>query len=195
MMPASSGAAERRERAARTHRRALARANHGEVAAVKSGQRGEPEALGDRAAGVAGGLQSTAMQVGGTLGTAVLGAVMSARVDSLLPANWHAAHLPPLTAAQLSGAKAAVSVGIAPVSPGLPAPVVRTITSVAHATFASGMHAAFLVGAAVALAAALIALLTRRGTGGEAAAPAGAPLAGHPETEGHPTGTLLREQS
>jgi hypothetical protein len=41
-------------------------------------------------AGVAGGLQSTAMQVGGTLGTAVLGAVMSARISGLLPASWHA---------------------------------------------------------------------------------------------------------
>ena len=38
-------------------------------------------------AGVAGGLQSTAMQVGGTLGTAVLGAVMSARISSLLPVS------------------------------------------------------------------------------------------------------------
>src|SRR5215469_9560058 len=52
-------------------------------------------------AGVAGGLQSTAMQIGGTLGTAVLGAVMSARISSLLPAGWQAAHLPPLTATQL----------------------------------------------------------------------------------------------
>jgi hypothetical protein len=42
-------------------------------------------------AGVAGGLQSTAMQVGGTIGTAVLGAIMSAHVDSLLPARWAAA--------------------------------------------------------------------------------------------------------
>ena len=52
-------------------------------------------------AGVAGGLQSTAMQLGGAFGTAVLGAIMSARIDSLLPASWHAAHLPPLTAARL----------------------------------------------------------------------------------------------
>ena len=52
-------------------------------------------------AGVAGGLQSTAMQLGGAFGTAVLGAIMSARIDSLLPASWHAAHLPALTAAQL----------------------------------------------------------------------------------------------
>ena len=47
-------------------------------------------------AGVAGGLQSTAMQVGGTIGTAVLGAVMSAKVNALLPARWAAAHLPAL---------------------------------------------------------------------------------------------------
>jgi len=44
-------------------------------------------------AGVAGGLQSTAMQLGGAFGTAVLGAIMSARIDSLLPAGWHAARL------------------------------------------------------------------------------------------------------
>src|SRR6202023_1889108 len=39
-------------------------------------------------AGVAGGLQSTAMQVGGTIGTAVLGAIMTAKVNSLLPVHW-----------------------------------------------------------------------------------------------------------
>ena len=38
--------------------------------------------------GVAGGLQQAAMQVGGSLGTAVLGAVMASRVDSDLPDNW-----------------------------------------------------------------------------------------------------------
>jgi hypothetical protein len=72
-------------------------------------------------AGVAGGLQSTAMQLGGTFGTAVLGAIMSARIDSLLPARWHAAHLPPLTAAGYAQVKNAVSVGVAPVPSGTPA--------------------------------------------------------------------------
>ena len=143
-------------------------------------------------AGVAGGLQSTAMQVGGTLGTAVLGAVMSARADSLLPANWHAARLPPLSAAQLSGAKSAVSVGMAPLSPGTPAALARAISAVAHDTFASGMHAAFLVASAVALAAALIALLTKRGTG-EAGTHPGAAPARQPEAQGQSTGTLVSE--
>jgi EmrB/QacA subfamily drug resistance transporter len=125
-------------------------------------------------AGVAGGLQSTAMQVGGTLGTAVLGAVMSARIGSLLPASWHAAGLPALNAAQLAEVKSAVSVGAAPVTASTPRPVATVITDISHATFASGMHTAFGVAAAVALAGAVIGLLTRRGSGsGEAGAHAG----------------------
>ena len=65
-------------------------------------------------AGMARGLQSTAMQLGGAFGTAVLGAIMSARIDSLLPASWRAAHLPALTAAGYAQVKSAVSVGVAP---------------------------------------------------------------------------------
>jgi len=114
-------------------------------------------------AGVAGGLQSTAFQVGGTLGTAVLGAVMSAKVSKLLPASWQAAHLPALTAAQLAATKGAVVVGMAPVTDGTPRQLASVITHISHVTFVSGMHAAFLVAAAVALAGAVIGLLTRRG--------------------------------
>ena len=120
-------------------------------------------------AGVAGGLQSTAMQLGGAFGTAVLGAIMSARIDSLLPASWHAAHLPPLTAAGYAQVKSAVSVGVAPVTHHTPAQAAGVITQISHATFTAGMHNAFLVGAAVALAGAGTALITRRGTGTTAA--------------------------
>jgi hypothetical protein len=116
-------------------------------------------------AGVAGGLQSTAMQVGGTLGTAVLGAVMSAKISSLLPAGWQAAHLPPLSAAQLAGVKSAVSVGVAPVPPGTPPQLASVITHISHAAFTSGMQAAFVVAAAVALAGAVVGLAIRRGNG------------------------------
>ena len=114
-------------------------------------------------AGVAGGLQSTAMQIGGTLGTAVLGAVMSARISTLLPASWQAAHLPPLTGAQQAAVESAVSVGAAPVTSSTPPQVASVITDISHATFASGMHTACLVAAAVALAGALIGLLIRPG--------------------------------
>ena len=113
-------------------------------------------------AGVAGGLQSTAMQLGGALGTAVLGAVMSAKIAAVLPAGWRAAHLPALSAAQLAGLKSAVSVGVAPMPPGTPAPLADLITAVSHATFVSGMSAAFLVAAIVALGGAGIATLARR---------------------------------
>jgi len=119
-------------------------------------------------AGVAGGLQSTAMQLGGTLGTSVLGAVMAARINALLPARWHAAHLPALSAAQLASAKNAVSVGAAPVTAATPRQLAGAITALAHATFASGMSTAFVVGGAVALAGAVVALAIRPGhsTGG-----------------------------
>jgi EmrB/QacA subfamily drug resistance transporter len=116
-------------------------------------------------AGVAGGLQSTAMQVGGTLGTAILGSIMSAKVASLLPVRWNAAHLPPLTPVQLGQVKSLVSVGAAPVQPGMPAQVAGAITRVSHDVFTSGMNAAFLTAAIVALAGAFIALLTRPATG------------------------------
>jgi len=120
-------------------------------------------------AGLAGGLQSTAMQLGGTFGTAVLGAIMSAEIDSLLPASWHAAHLPPLTAAGYARVKNAVSVGVAPAPSGTPAKAAGVITQISHATFTAGVHHAFLVGAAVALAGAGIALITKKGTGAAAA--------------------------
>src|SRR6266516_4599641 len=116
-------------------------------------------------AGVAGGLQSTAMQLGGAFGTAILGAIMSAKIDTLLPASWHAAHLPPLTAAGYAQVKSAVSVGVAPVPAGTSAQAAGVITPISHATFTTGMHNAFLAGAAVALAGAAIALITKRGNG------------------------------
>jgi EmrB/QacA subfamily drug resistance transporter len=117
----------------------------------------------ERLAGVAGGLQSTAMQVGGTIGTAVLGAIMSARVDSLLPGRWAAAHLASLSPAQLAEVKSAVSVGVAPVTAGTPPRFADSITTVTHATFISGMTTAFLVAAIVALAGAAIALVAKGG--------------------------------
>ena len=120
-------------------------------------------------AGVAAGLQSTAMQLGGAFGTAVLGAIMSARIDSLLPSSWHAAHLPALTAAHYAQGKSAISVGVAPVTHNTPARAASVITQISHATFTAGMHNAFLVGSAVALAGAGIALITKQGTGTTAA--------------------------
>ncbi|KUM81066.1 MFS transporter [Streptomyces curacoi] len=120
--------------------------------------------------GVAGGLQQAAMQIGGSLGTAVLGAVMASKVDSDLAGNWTDAGLPPLTAAQEAQASEAVQVGVAPLAPGTPDAVAAKITDVAHDTFISGMSAASLVAAGVAVVAVFVAFLTKRGENAEAGA-------------------------
>ncbi|MET9883479.1 MFS transporter [Streptomyces sp. NPDC006430] len=122
--------------------------------------------------GVAGGLQQAAMQVGGSLGTAVLGAVMASTVGNSFGDNWQAAQLPPLTAEQLGQIEKGVQVGLAPVPPGAPAPVAEAITKVAHDTFVSGMSTAFTVAGCVAVLAAVVACFTKRGE--NAAAGAGA---------------------
>ncbi|CAM5306209.1 Multidrug resistance protein Stp [Streptomyces alboniger] len=123
--------------------------------------------------GVAGGLQQAAMQIGGSLGTAVLGAVMASKVDSDLAGNWKDAGLPPLPPAQLDQAAEAVQVGVAPVAPNTPEAVAAKIGDVAHDTFISGMSLASLVAAGVAVVAVLVALLTKRGANADAGAGVG----------------------
>ncbi|MFI2199815.1 DHA2 family efflux MFS transporter permease subunit [Streptomyces sp. NPDC020192] len=118
--------------------------------------------------GVAGGLQQAAMQIGGSLGTAVLGAVMASKVDNSLAGNWKSAGLPPLTPAQEGLASQAVQQGVAPVPKGAAEPIAAKITEVAHHTFISGMSLASLVAAGVATVAVLVALLTKRGANAEA---------------------------
>ncbi|EFE69753.1 MULTISPECIES: MFS transporter [Streptomyces] len=123
--------------------------------------------------GVAGGLQQSAMQVGGSLGTAVLGAVMASKVDHDLADNWADAGLPKLTPAQLEQAEQGVQQGVAPVAEGTPAPIAEKITDVAHDTFVSGMSLASLVAAGVAAVAVLVAFLAKRGENAEAGAGVG----------------------
>ncbi|MET9252801.1 MFS transporter [Streptomyces sp. NPDC048182] len=123
--------------------------------------------------GVAGGLQQAAMQIGGSLGTAVLGAVMASKVDGDLAGNWADAGLPKLAPGQLDQASEAVQVGVAPVAQGTPEPIAAKITEVAHDTFISGMSLASLVAAGVAAVAVLVALLTKRGVNADAGAGVG----------------------
>ncbi|MEV6014798.1 MULTISPECIES: MFS transporter [unclassified Streptomyces] len=123
--------------------------------------------------GVAGGLQQAAMQIGGSLGTAVLGAVMASKVDNDLAGNWVAAGLPKLTDAQEALASQAVQQGAAPVAKGTPEAIAAKISVVAHDTFISGMSLACLVAAVVAVVAVFVALLTKRGENAEAGAGVG----------------------
>lgn len=112
--------------------------------------------------GVASGLQQAAMQVGGALGTAVLGALMTARVGGVLNGHWTDQHLPPLTPAQVDAAKSAVAGGVAPIPKGTRADIAAAITKASNLSFLDGMHLAFTVAGVVAVVAVVLALLIRR---------------------------------
>ncbi|MFH9293579.1 MFS transporter [Streptomyces sp. NPDC017520] len=125
--------------------------------------------------GVAGGLQQAAMQVGGALGTAVLGAVMSSKVSSEFADNWAGAGLPGAADPKL---EEAAEFGIVPAeelakAPGMTPDVIDTIGGVIHDTFMSGMGLAFTVAGIVAVIAAFVATLTKRGENAEAGAGVG----------------------
>uniref|UniRef100_UPI0035300F7D MFS transporter n=1 Tax=Nonomuraea sp. G32 TaxID=3067274 RepID=UPI0035300F7D len=106
--------------------------------------------------GVAGGVQQSAMQVGGALGTAVLGAVMAAQISATLPG-----HLGPaaqaIPAAQLAGLEKAAAFGSAP--PGLGQPIVDAV----HNSFMDGMSVAFLVSTGIAVLTAALTLFVKAG--------------------------------
>lgn len=120
--------------------------------------------------GVAGGLQQAAMQIGGSLGTAVLGAVMASKVDNDLAGNWADAGLPPLSPAQMEQAAQGVQQGLVLPPPQTPPAIAQKMVDVGHDTFISGMGLACLVAAGVAAVAVLVALLTKRGANAEAGA-------------------------
>lgn len=110
--------------------------------------------------GVAGGLQNSAMQVGGALGTAVLGAAVSAKVASALPGHLGpaASAIPP---AQLDALKELAAVGMAP--PGLSGPGAELIAQAAHRSFMDGLHFGFTMSMALALVSAFLALFVKAG--------------------------------
>lgn len=124
--------------------------------------------------GVAGGLQQAGMQVGGSLGTAVLGAVMSNKVNAELAGNWKDAGLP---AAPPPGLDKAAAIGAVPEqvakAPNVNEGILAKITDVVHDTFMSGMGLAFTVAGVVAVIAAFVAVLTKRGANADAGAGVG----------------------
>ncbi|MFD0682906.1 MFS transporter [Actinomadura fibrosa] len=115
-------------------------------------------------AGVAGGLQQTASQIGGVLGTSVLGVLMSTKVGDVLVDRLTGAGVPGTAAQQLSGQGGIVSQGVAPVPPGTPAPTAEAITNGSHLAFMDGFQTSLTVAGAVAVVAILAALLVRRGS-------------------------------
>ncbi|GAA4240445.1 MFS transporter [Actinomadura meridiana] len=114
-------------------------------------------------AGVAGGLQQTAAQLGGVLGTSVLGVLLSTKVGDVLFGRLTDAGVPGAAAEQLAGQGGIVSQGVAPVPPGTPAPTAEAITTGSHLAFMDGFQNALTAAGAVAAVAALAALAIRRG--------------------------------
>ncbi len=114
-------------------------------------------------AGVAGGVQQTGMQLGGVLGTTVLGTIMATKVGSVLVGRLTEAGTPAPVAAQLAGTKDYVAQGVSPVPPGAPAPLAHAITNGSHLAFLDGFSTSLTVGAIVAVVAAVGALLVRKG--------------------------------
>ncbi|MBV2365645.1 MFS transporter [Streptomonospora nanhaiensis] len=120
-------------------------------------------------AGVASGLQQTAMQLGGSLGTAVLGAVLSLVIVTTLPGHFADAGLGELSAAEAREMQSAVSQG-GEVLGSAQGATAEAITRASNLAFLDGMHLAFGISAAVMVAAAVLAMFMkpqRHDTGSE----------------------------
>ncbi|HET6875833.1 MAG TPA: MFS transporter [Acidimicrobiales bacterium] len=86
-------------------------------------------------AGVAGGLQGIAIQLGGVLGSSILGSILAARVAAVLPSKLAAFGVP----SSLGVPTSVVDQGVVP-PPGGPA-----LTAASHAAFLSGLHLALVL--------------------------------------------------
>jgi EmrB/QacA subfamily drug resistance transporter len=113
--------------------------------------------------GIAGGLQSTANQLGGVLGTSVLGSILVSSVGSVLGSKLSQAGVHGATAAAVLAQKDIVGSGIAPISAQMPQGLQQAITSASDAAFLHGLHTAMVVAAALAFVGALLGLFVQRG--------------------------------
>jgi predicted MFS family arabinose efflux permease len=113
--------------------------------------------------GVAGGLQSTAQQLGGVLGTSILGSIIVSSVGSVLAGKLAAQGVHGPVAQSVLANKDLVGSGIAPVSAQMSPGVRAAVTQASDAAFLHGLHTAMIVGAILSIAAALVAPLVQRG--------------------------------
>jgi len=114
-------------------------------------------------AGVGRGLQSTAVQLGGVMGTTILGPILTSRVGSVLVGDLTSAGAPQPLAAKLAGAKEVVAEGVAPTIPGAPSQLSYAIAQGSHTAFIAGLHTTMTVAAAAAGVGAVLALFVQRG--------------------------------
>jgi EmrB/QacA subfamily drug resistance transporter len=113
-------------------------------------------------AGVAGGIQTTAIQLGGVLGTAVCGSILGTSVAAVLHSDLVSHGVPHALAQRLAGQGAVVSQGLAPVPPGASHTLAAAIADGSHAAFMTGLHTTMLVAGFVALVGAAMGPLIRR---------------------------------
>lgn len=115
-------------------------------------------------AGVASGIQVTAIQLGGVLGTAVGGSLIGATVAGGLLSRLLSVGVPPAVARTLARSSAVVSQGLAPVPAGSSAHVAQAITQGSHAAFMAGLHLTMAVAGSAALIGAALGPFVRRGS-------------------------------
>ncbi|PWI14953.1 MFS transporter [Streptomyces sp. Act143] len=116
--------------------------------------------------GVAGGLQATALQIGGALGTSVLVSLITSRVGATLTDELTSAGVPAQAASGLAEAKDAVAMGAAPVSGEMPAALKPAVVEGSHAAFMNGVHTSVLVAGTLCVLGAVVAAVgVRRAPG------------------------------
>jgi S-formylglutathione hydrolase FrmB/predicted MFS family arabinose efflux permease len=114
-------------------------------------------------AGTASAVQQAASQVGGVLGVAVIGAVVSVRVGDALGARLREAGVSRPVADAVLRSRDLVAEGRAPVPRGASEQVGAAVRTASHLAFTTGMHTAFLLSAALIALAVPLGLLLRAG--------------------------------
>lgn len=102
-----------------------------------------------RYAGIAAGLQSTAVQVGGMLGLSVLGSIIVSRVSGALSHKLTQAGVPAQLAHQLSGTAHNVAEGLVLIPRGVPASTAHAIATGSQLSFTAGLDTAMAIAAAI----------------------------------------------
>jgi EmrB/QacA subfamily drug resistance transporter len=100
-------------------------------------------------AGLAGGLQGMAVQLGGVLGASILGSILAARVQAILPSELSRRGVPASVAAGVTARRDLVDQGSVPSSGG--AQWHDSVSAASHHAFLSGLRLAMVVGAAATL--------------------------------------------
>ncbi|MGW3763780.1 DHA2 family efflux MFS transporter permease subunit [Streptomyces sp. NPDC005131] len=109
--------------------------------------------------GVASGLQSTMLQIGGALGTSVLVTVIAGKVSSSLFDEFTRAGVPAAMAHGLEKAEDAVAMGIAPVTSDMSAQIKAAVVEGSGHAFVNGLHSAVTVTGVLCLIGAVAAVV------------------------------------